>query len=1001
MKKYSLSLTLWLLLLHLAPATVIIATAASASDVDRPANFLLTEEVIAEDPAPVGINVTGKSHNHNHFFKHPAMEPRLFNTMIRIPGGDGSHIALDPTRDKTDGYWDGAHVKVLRDSGERFELVREGKITKHRSTGWFPIHRSHEGKQTKNVEADLDFLHGARAFYPPPKPDMLPIWYRVTAVDAAGNESPGVVIFGGQRKVEENSQQLIRKIKEGNTEKTLNLKKAEADSESPQDPRNLRIEEPEPALHHIRWDASPSEDVVGYRVYMSLTDPETHTGFGLDFAEEGPAVRKDDIVFLNVERPDYPRKTMQHVWQWWEWYKTDWHIENLPNPAGQDLAFDAEQQPYWSDQAPHEDDLPPEFAQDDPGAQCLYLGTTEDVVFQARSGGIVSNPNNPPADPPAFGTEAFVKGHAYRFEAWIKPQDVKQVKFVITGYQPALSKTFDLEEGEWKKVVWEFTPDRYPKDPHGVFRVEFDGPGGVYLDNVAIYDANADGPGWPITATNMEEDLDAFVTDGSIIRWWSGQSNVGDAPDLERYISKEKMKDHNAAAFLLPRALELTKKYGGEPWLIVTTAFTDEDWRGLIEYLAAPYDPATDGDPAAKQPGDDKYWAAQRVLAGQQTPWTDEFPIYIEPGNELWNGLFKPWHIWGPDQMGKIADYCHRQMASSPWYDESKIKFLTGNCPIGNLNMYTQPVEYTPLAYSSAGRGGYVDGWKLVRAPADADPTDPEVINDHLMYYSLFIGDKIKSSDELYEFDAADREKLGYKYHVYEFSSGYNHRNQGEAHSEIMGKSLLAGTGLLHTFLNRVPQDYFTQSYFFWGSGNTWSSHTYLTQGAHLNSNTITMMLVNEYAKGDMVAVEPASVPTLDVPDFGSTGFKDSLTEVKNLGPIDDMPLAACYAYRDGDRWTIYVLSLKTKGKVFGEEGRPMEEVDFGEGDTPVTLNLPFQAVDTANSKFIALTGEPWDHNITREILKPREQALPPVQDGQLTFTLPAASTYVFVLQAK
>jgi len=980
-----------------------LANVTAASEPDRAAHFRVTEEVVAEDPAPVGINVTGNSHNKNHFFKHPAMEPRLFNTMISASGGDDSHIQLSPTRDMTDGYWEGAHAKVLREIGDKFELLREGRISKHRSTGWYPAYNSRQRHNHVEliVESDLDSVQGARAFYPPPALDMLPVWYRVTAVDAAGNESPGIVLFGGHRKVAENAGKLNQTLRKGNDEKKIKIDGSNNDSEAPLDPMNLRVEEPEPALHHIRWDASPSKDVVGYRVYTSLTDPATHTGFGLDFENPGPAVEKDDIVFLNVERPDYPRKSLQRVWRWWEWYKTDWKIQNYSKFPGAELVFDVENPPFWCDQVPHENGLPTAFAEDDPGLQCLHMGTTENESFSAFSGGIVSNPNNPPAQPPAFGTEAFVKGHPYRFEAWIKPVGVAKVTFEITAYAPPLNKTFELKEGEWQKVVWDFVPDRYPKAPHGVFRVQFPGPGSIYLDNIALHEANVDGPGWPITATNMEEDLDAFVTDGCVIRWWSGQSNVGDAPDLERYIAKEKMMDRNASGFLLPRLLELTGKYGGEPWLIVTTAFTDEDWRGLIEYLAAPYDRTTDGDPAIKKPGDEKYWAARRVLAGREDPWTDKFRIYIEVGNELWNGLFKPWNIWGPERMGKLAGYCQRQMASSPYYNPEKIKFLTGNCPIGNLKMYTKPVEYTPLAYSSGGRGGYVDGWKLITAPKDADPTDPDVINEHLIYYNLFIGDKKKSSKELTEYDATDRERLGFKYHTYEFSSGYNHRTQGEPHSEVVGKSLLAGTGLLDSVLYKVPQHYFTQSYFYWQSGKSWSSHTYLSQGAHLNSNTITLMMLNEHAKGDMVAVEAESVPTLDVPAFGNPGFKDSLTEVKNLGPIDDMPLVSCYAYRDGNRWTLFVLSLKTKGKAFGEKGRPMAEVDFGDGSTPVTIELPFKTIDPDRSQFIALTGEPWDTNITEEVLKPRDYPLPPVENGKLTFSLPAASTCVFVLEAK
>lgn len=80
------------------------------------------------------------------------------------------------------------------------------------------------------------------------------------------------------------------------------------------------------------------------------------------------------------------------------------------------------------------------------------------------------------------------------------------------------------------------------------------------------------------------------------------------------------------------------KEIGARPWLQMEFFMTPEEWKGLIEFLAAPYDPAK-GDTSESKP-----WAAKRYAQGRQEPWTDVFDkIYFELSNETWNNLFFPW----------------------------------------------------------------------------------------------------------------------------------------------------------------------------------------------------------------------------------------------------------------------------------------------------------------------------------------------------------------------
>ena len=84
---------------------------------------------------------------------------------------------------------------------------------------------------------------------------------------------------------------------------------------------------------------------------------------------------------------------------------------------------------------------------------------------------------------------------------------------------------------------------------------------------------------------------------------------------------------------------------------------SEQDWLGLVEYLAAPYDPKADS-PRSKP------WAYKRYRQrGIGTPWTDEFAnIVIEFGNETWhNGHFEDWLGFSTARSGQAA----RNMACS------------------------------------------------------------------------------------------------------------------------------------------------------------------------------------------------------------------------------------------------------------------------------------------------------------------------------------------------
>lgn len=118
-----------------------------------------------------------------------------------------------------------------------------------------------------------------------------------------------------------------------------------------------------------------------------------------------------------------------------------------------------------------------------------------------------------------------------------------------------------------------------------------------------------------------------------------------------------------------------------------------------------------------------------------------------------------------------------------------------------------------------------------------------------------------------------------------------------------------------------------------------------------------------------MLATKVESTPTIT---YGQTGsFKKAMEAGKNsVGKkteTREVPLVKCYAFRDGDRYTVAVLSLKLDGK--------HNDQDFGDGYSPVTISLPFKSA--AKISMMKLVGDPRDNNREERKVKLVEQSVP------------------------
>jgi hypothetical protein len=155
--------------------------------------------------------------------------------------------------------------------------------------------------------------------------------------------------------------------------------------------------------------------------------------------------------------------------------------------------------------------------------------------------------------------------------------------------------------------------------------------------------------------------------------------------------------------------------------------------------------------------------------------------------------------------------------------------------------------------------------------------------------------------------------------------------------------------------------------YYFYGQGQGWNSHSTIEHGFLPSPAFLAMKMRNRCIRGEMLATEVNSTPTITYGE--TTGLAQARNRDSGRGGESkrEVPLVNCYAFRDGDRYSVAVLSLKLDGQHNGQ--------DFGDGYSSVTLRLPFKsATKIALQK---LVGDPRDTNMAEERVRLIEHDVP------------------------
>lgn len=622
-------------------------------------------------------------------------------------------------------------------------------------------------------------------------------------------------------------------------------------------------------------------------------------------------------------------------------------------------------------------------------------------------------------------------GQPYRLEVWLRQTglgDGGQVTFAFTDGRYPEARTAFAVGGEWRKFIFDFTASSLPPPDTRPFGPAFwaTGPGTLWVDNARIfawYDkADLDKPFVPVRQL-VEEIRSSQPADGpkGYLRSWAAlpSRSIDSLLSLSTPVTGGFRKPETIPMHLA--YCEATGDAPGDrmkPWITVNVFYTEEDWLALFEYLAAPYDPAKD-TPQAKP------WAYRRTLhRGNDTPWTDSFDkILIEFGNENWHnranlewvGFGRAGMIHGDGlQYGLWGRYIFSTvMEKSPYWKsqglDRKIVFNLAAGYYATVDADGKPTGYGPDSIRGGWPTSRMSSMALYVGPRwELNEKSEQSLSDEV-YQKTLLAYQMGTKGNVVNTSIARQKmkELGYDYDLVSYEGGpggYGGGRQKSTEAEkaatvAIGRSLAMGLAAIDCYLDAGRYGFVAHCLYASNQGKAWSNHTLLGNGFRPTPAWQALTLRNRELRGDLLAVDETSVPALTRPVLDKKGnrAKDKTTKQELTASY---PLARCYAFRQGDRWSVCLLSLKMPGRHDGQ--------DFGNGATPCVVTLPFKKARAVT--LFALEGHPRDTNEDELKIRTARRDVPPAEvaagqfvvaqaTGSPTDGLPAGAMYVYVFE--
>jgi hypothetical protein len=560
-------------------------------------------------------------------------------------------------------------------------------------------------------------------------------------------------------------------------------------------------------------------------------------------------------------------------------------------------------------------------------------------------------------------------GRPYTLKFWAKQQGMSTGSVSV---RVASLKEITGRVGEaWKQFSIDFT-GAPPKGAAEPLEFSVREPGTLWLDNVVIFEK--DSPPWDFypEVVNALKDYRP-----GHLRLWALQCNRGFGRALDSALGPvlesntefgETSGGGPTNATGLHQQLELCATLGARPWIITSTLFTLDEQRKLIEYLAGPADSA---------------YGKRRAAWGRQAPWTQAFDtIYIEPGNETWNGMFGMQGFPGrPKDYGSYAELIFQTMKASPHFQAQKFRFILNGWVAGTSRQW----GYGPLALSTCPSANasdiayYTGGWDAVGL-IKADDEQSGWFNI-LTYSYRMLRPRSLEYAEVMKAMSAERGRPVQPM-VYEAGPGYTLPGPGKFNRKEQeeGKSMAQAVNALDIFMTNLAAGYTEQSFFIFRNGHYWSSHNRKWQ-EHIAWKALKMR--NHLCEGDLLAATAKEMVLTDLPEAQAETLNQSNSadrRVRKFPAVKDVPLVACYPFKQGNRYAIMLYSRRL------------------DAPTPLTLELPYEPAEVEIHMLAA--DKPGAHNIDDELVKVQVENRKDFAKAY-RLTLPPHSVIVLVNTAK
>ncbi|NBD37110.1 MAG: hypothetical protein GVY10_00895 [Verrucomicrobia bacterium] len=908
----------------------------------HPAVFAVTTDVL--NPGVEPFTVTGPAFGNTlRRTGKGGFEPPTFRSRFearrdandRVYDGRGAGIAYYDSY--APGYLDGAEVRVYRVVDGEMKLVREDRVAPGGTVIEYWKYRENKVIPPNTHKARFKWTDWSRP--------GATRWFTVFAVDRSGNVSAPAEPLRFEQRVADKGADAATV-----TERFRPVG-PEADTDAPPAPEGFTGRYNEAGVLEFSWDPVESDDLAGYYLASSDTPPSAKRGVYLQLegsgTNGGTPVRRGDMVIVSKSLASFTPDWLSHRLGNLERTIRDY----IPDGVPKEIADQSTEERTWRLRH-HPADTPV------PGAGEFYL----ELTLQPGETQLVGKSGIPDISTTKQDFYPVPKKNAeYIMEVWIKADRPDRGPVVFTWDGDERVGGFVGEHpldvtDEWTKHTVRFTGDNAEEGNHAYFVLKTSGPGTYAFDNFRIYNADAPYLDYlPYQHDNLTESgMAAFRTHGPIK---TGRQTYS----MRQYLGEAGQAEGVAKGNTLPQALRMMEKAGVHPWLQIEYHMSPEEWLAFVEYLAAPFDPATD-TPA------DKPYAALRHAQGREAPWIEAFDrIYFELSNETWNGLFKPWtfdsmsdaetgatHGRG-EVYAMFHDYVADVLRSSPYwrpeYEDVFIHVLGGWSATLNRDSltkgFTQEIANTTRSGEFITIAAYNGGWDEGEGPPKENA--PSYFNVLSQVNQTAIPRAVRLNKVIET--AAERLGRAIRFGTYEAGPGYvldglNNADvteeQAEAQEHVM-KSKLSGVATLDSFLARAKYGSDIDNFFTFAEGDLWKSHAKRYRGGQPHACFLPLALFNRVATGDLLQVETRSTPTVDT------------AASRRRQAVDDAPLAAAYATRSGDRVAVVCINRQIPGY-------PDPDSD---GSVSFGLELPFTKAESITLH--RMTGKPTDHNIYEE----------------------------------